>query len=239
VESGFFFTSRTSPASGRSAPPYDQNNLATHVGDDLHCVVANRAALAGALALKKEQLFFMNQVHGSTIIEIDSTSDSDAIHECDGLITKTPGVGLAVLVADCAPVLFIGATTVAAIHVGWRGLFDGIVEKALALMAHEPFALHIGATICGNCYEVADELAERAHARGFVVGRSTLASDNHSERSTLDIPQSILGIVKKQSVVEVLNAEWNGICTYENQDYYSFRRERITGRQAGVVVHGS
>lgn len=239
MESFYTFTSRTSPSPGRSLPPFHQNNLATHVGDDLDCVLANRAALASALALKKEQLFFMNQMHGSTIIEIDSASDSNVIPECDGLITKTPGVGLAVLVADCAPVLLIGATTVAAMHVGWRGLFDGIVEKALALMAHEPFALHIGATICGSCYEIADELAERAYARGFVVGRSALATDDHIQRSTLDIPRSILSIVEKQSAAEVLNAEWNGICTYESQDYYSFRRERITGRQAGVVVRGS
>ena len=135
VESRYTFTSRKFPARGTSLPPFEENNLAVHVGDDRDRVLANRGALADSLALHREQLFFMNQVHGSTILEIDGASDANMVYECDGLITRTPGIGLAVLVADCAPVLLIGRSTVAAIHVGWRGLFDGIVEKALALMA--------------------------------------------------------------------------------------------------------
>lgn len=239
VESRYTFTSRKFPARGTSLPPFEENNLAVHVGDDRDRVLANRGALADSLAVHREQLFFMNQVHGSTILEIDGASDANMVYECDGLITRTPGIGLAVLVADCAPVLLIGRRTVAAIHVGWRGLFDGIVEKALALMADEPFDVQIGPTICGTCYEVGDDLAQRAHARGFVVRPSVHASASNGARSALDIPNSILGIVRAQSATQVLTAQWSGICTYESKDHYSFRRERVTGRQAGVVVHGS
>jgi YfiH family protein len=224
---------------GASSHPYDQNNLATHVGDQLDHVLANRSALAESLRISDEQLFFTNQVHGTTIVEIDHLMKSGSIYECDGLISRVPGVGLAVLVADCAPLLLVGPRTVAAIHVGWRGLFGGIVEKAVALMAGESFAAVIGPTICGNCYEIGDDLAERAQLRGFRVGRSTRATNENEFRSTLDIPRSILSIIDDLAPNQVKEATWNGVCTFESQDHFSFRREQVTGRQAGVVVNGS
>ena len=224
---------------GASLQPYDQNNLATHVGDELERVAANRIALAQSLGISYQQLFFMNQVHGTTIVEIDKSVAPGSIFECDGLITKLPGVGLAVLVADCAPLLLMGSRTVAAIHVGWRGLFGGIVEKAVALMDGESFTALIGPTICGNCYEIGDDLAERAQLRGFRVGRSTRATNENEVRSTLDIPRSILSIIDGLAPNQVKEATWNGVCTFESQDHFSFRREQVTGRQAGVVVNGS
>jgi YfiH family protein len=196
-------------------------------------------ALAHSLHISDQQLFFMNQVHGSRIVEIDQSVSPGSTFECDGLITQQPGVGLAVLVADCAPLLLVGSRTVAAIHVGWRGLFGGIVEKALALMGGESFTALIGPTICGNCYEISDDLAARARLRGFVVGRSTRAESNNRDRSTLDIPHSILSIIEGLAPEHIHQATWNGICTFESDEHFSYRRDQVTGRQAGVVVHGS
>ena len=224
---------------GASLHPYEQNNLALHVGDDPERVAANRIALAQSLGISYQQLFFMNQVHGTTIVEIDKSVAPGSIFECDGLITQLPDVGLAVLVADCAPLLLMGSRKVAAIHVGWRGLFGGIVEKAVALMDGESFTALIGPTICGNCYEISDDLAERAQSQGFVVGHSTRSTFNNEDRSTLDIPRSILSIINGLVPDQVKEATWNGVCTFESHEHFSYRREQVTGRQAGVVFNES
>lgn len=225
MASRFLFTSRVG---GVSAPPYDQRNLALHVGDDPGKVQHNRSALARELGIGSDALFFMNQVHGTDIVEITNHSLSSDPHQCDALITRKTGIALAVLVADCAPVLLLGERTSAVIHVGWRGLFGGIVEKVIAAFAGESFRAHIGPTICGRCYEIGDELRRQAGERGFVI----------KERG-LDIPTSILNILKSSAPRELKEAEWSGICTFESAEHFSFRREKVTGRMAGVVVHGS
>lgn len=233
----YIFTSRSG---GESAPPFDGKNLALHVGDQGEAVNENRRALAISLGVDPAQLFFMSQVHGTTILEIDSASDVNEMRECDGLITSERGFGLAVLVADCAPVLLSTSHKVAAIHVGWRGLFGGIVEKALDLLLanDEASALNvkIGPTICGKCYEVGEDLAAQAKTRGFILGE-------RAGKPTLDIPRSILEIVRSRLTREKIgagsNGDWNGICTYESSEHFSFRREKVTGRQAGVIVRES
>lgn len=233
----YLFTSRSG---GESAPPFDEKNLALHVGDRADAVTENRKALASSFGIDPAQLFFMNQIHGTTILEIDSASDANEIRECDGLITSQTGLGLAVLVADCAPVLLSTSQKVAAIHVGWRGLFGGIVEKVLDLLLanDEASALNvkIGPTICGKCYEVGEDLATQAKAHGFILGE-------RGGKPTLDIPRSVLEIVRsrlaREKIIAGWNGSWNGICAYESSEHYSFRREKVTGRQAGVIVRES
>lgn len=225
MASRFLFTSRHG---GVSQAPYDQRNLALHVGDDPSDVIANRLNLAVELGIEGDALFFMNQVHGCEVIEITHDSVASSARECDALITRTPGIALAVLVADCAPVILIGERSSAVIHVGWRGLFGGIVEKVVALMAPERFRAQIGPTICGNCYQVGNELKSEAIARGFVT-----------QGETLDIPASIGKILMRVAPERLLHAEWNGVCTLESPDHFSYRRENVTGRTAGVILHGS
>jgi YfiH family protein len=236
VASTFLFTSRSH---GVSKPPFDQRNLALHVGDQPELVMKNRHDLAREIGLDPGSLYFMNQVHGSEVIQINpektgkvelasALPDAGAPRECDALITRTPGVGLAVLVADCAPVIFMGEQSSAVIHVGWRGLFAGIVEKVALLMSEERFRVHVGPTICGNCYEIGDDLRMEAVSRNFVI----------TERG-LDIPSSIAKILKSNYAEQMIEFDWNGICTFEDSEYFSFRRSGVTGRSAGVVVHGS
>lgn len=203
-------------------------NLALHVGDDPAVVRAHRAALAAQVAVAPSRLFFMAQNHGAEVIEIDGESNSEDLRECDALITRSPHTALAVLVADCAPVLLVGEQSCAAIHVGWRGLFAGIVEKVVEMMGNEPFTAHIGPTICGRCYEVGHDVLIPARERGFVTGEKSL-----------DIPASILTLLKQQSGTRLLSASWNNVCTFEGANHFSYRRERQTGRQAGVVFSGS
>lgn len=225
MKSRYFFTAR---AGGVSDPPFDQRNLALHVGDDPAAVLINRAQLASEVGVESDRLYFMNQVHGAEIIEITHHSTHMAIRQCDALYTRTPGIALAVLVADCAPVILLGERTSAVIHVGWRGLFGGIIESALALFEDESFIAHIGPTICGTCYTIGDDLHLLARERGFVTGKDTL-----------DIPQSITELLSAHAGKQLIGAEWNGICTYESDEHFSYRRDNTTGRQAGVVLHGS
>lgn len=203
-------------------------NLALHVGDNPAVVQENRGALAVALGVSPDRLFFMAQNHGSEVVEIDGGSNSEDLRECDALITRSPNTALAVLVADCAPVLLVGERTCAAIHVGWRGLFGGIVEKVIDAMGSEPFTASIGPTICGRCYEVGDDLLLLARERGFVTGEQRL-----------DIPASILALLKSYSGPRLRSASWSQVCTYESRDHFSYRRERNTGRQVGVVISGA
>lgn len=203
-------------------------NLALHVGDDPATVRAHRAALAAHVGVAPSRLFFMAQNHGADVIEIDDESNSEDLRECDALITRSPNTALAVLVADCAPVLLVGEQSCAAIHVGWRGLFAGIVEKVIEMMGSEPFTAHIGPTICGRCYEVGNDVLIPARERGFVTGEKSL-----------DIPASILTLLREEGGSRLLSAGWNNVCTFERADHFSYRREQQTGRQAGVVTSGA
>lgn len=225
MESRAIFTSRHT---GKSNAPYNSRNLALHVGDNEELVRGNRRDLAAELGVLPERLFFMEQTHGVEVVLIDEKSDNSLTVSCDAMITRTPGTALAVMVADCAPLLLVGEHTTAAIHVGWRGLFDGIVEKVIDLMAGERFRALIGPTICGKCYRIGEDLHLQAQQREFITGVDTL-----------DIPQSILKILRNESGTSLISSQWNGICTFESADHYSYRRDGITGRQAGVVIHGS
>lgn len=225
MESRAIFTSRSG---GKSGTPYGTRNLALHVGDDPELVRQNREDLAHELSIASERLFFMEQNHGVDIQIVDEASDHRKVRTCDALVTSTPQTALAVLVADCAPLLIRGERSSAAVHVGWRGLFGGIVEKVLERFAEERFSASIGATICGECYQIGEDLLSQAQERGFVTGAQTL-----------DIPRSILKILHEQSGNRLIAAQWNGICTFESNEHFSYRREGRTGRQAGVVIHGS
>jgi len=97
----------------------------------------------------------MDQCHGTKIVEI--TSGQESTTETDALITKTKGIGLAVLVADCLPVLLSSRTTIAAIHVGRRGLLSEIIEKVISRFPEDEqneIEAFIGPSICTECYEV-------------------------------------------------------------------------------------
>ena len=225
MESRSIFTSRID---GVSAPPFAERNLALHVGDDPVAVRQNRHQLAVHLGIDPSRLFFMDQVHGVDVLEINESSDASQPRQCDAMITRTPGTGLAVLVADCAPVIIHGERSSAVIHVGWRGLLGGIIEKVIDLMGQERFTASIGPTICGRCYEVGDDVLIPARERGCVVNENRL-----------DIPASILALLSATAGERMIDGKWSGVCTLESSEHFSYRRDKVTGRQVGVVVHGS
>lgn len=204
---------------GASLGVYESLNLALHVGDDPDVVAANR------LSIGKAQ--FMNQVHGDEIVVVDSIS-SDA-PTCDGLITTKPNLALAVMVADCIPLLLISKEAVAAIHVGRAGLVNQIALKAVHMMRNlGAIDIHavLGPSICGACYEVPFQMQQEViqqHPRAFATTRKGTPG--------LDLPKALIADLVSTGITY----EASPICNYEDQMYFSHRRQNPTGRFAGVV----
>ncbi len=121
----------TTRAGGVSAPPFDTFNLGDHVGDDPAAVAANRARLAAAIGLGADRVVWMHQVHGDRVEVVDTPRDS-AVDDTDALVTSTPRLALAVVTADCVPVLMADARAgvVAAVHAGRVGAQRGVVARA-------------------------------------------------------------------------------------------------------------
>jgi len=227
----------TSRHGGVSRAPYDELNLGGHVGDDVAAVETNRGRVAEAFGVSRDCLLFMNQVHGAGVAVVDGPwSAAGEVPEVDALVTADPALALAVLVADCAPVLFVdpAAGVVAAAHAGRAGMAAGVVHAVLDAMTRlgavpSRMLARVGPAICGYCYEVPVHLrAEVAAAVPESVGVT-----RHGTPS-LDVPAGVLA----QLAARVPDVAWVGPCTFESARHFSFRRDRTTGRSAGVVRAG-
>lgn len=196
---------------GVSTGPYASLNLGPYTDDDPAAVAENRrraAARAGA------ELVGVRQVHGTRV-----TEGSDPASEADGVVVRTPGLAATVLVADCLPVVVAGDGAVAALHAGWRGLADGILEAGIeALGGTAPRAvIGPGAGVC--CYEVGGEVA--AH-----FGRE------HRRGRHLDLKAAAVARLRAAGVEAVDDV---GVCTMCDARCFSHRRDGgVTGRQGGL-----
>lgn len=223
----------TSRAGGASASPYDSFNLATHVGDDPAHVSANRRRLAEVVGLDPADIVWMEQVHSNTVTVVDGPRE-EPVEATDALVTTRRGLALAVLVADCVPVLLADHTAgvAAAVHAGRMGARNGIVtrtvEKMLELGA-TPSGIQalLGPAASGRRYEVPEEMAADVESR--LPGSRT-----RTEKGTwgLDIRA---GLVRQLMSLGVTNIEADPRCTIEDPAFFSHRREGTTGRQAGLV----
>jgi hypothetical protein len=159
---------------GVSQPPYDSLNLGLHVGDDAADVVANRARAAGAFGVGLGDVVFARQVHGADAVFVDAGdagrgawAEHDAVADADVLVTSTPGVALAILVADCVPLALVdpAARVLATVHAGWRGTAAGVVGAALEAMAERGaeaarVRAWMGPGVAPERYQVTDEVRE-------------------------------------------------------------------------------
>ena len=214
------FTNRTG---GASTGAFASANLGFHVGDDPDHVTANRAQLFKEFG----QVAFMTQVHGDRVAVVEDVSDVDPT--ADALVTGIPGITLAVQVADCIPLLLISSQSVAAVHVGRKGLVNGVTLRALEVMrdmgARDILAV-VGPAICGVCYEVSEEILKEVTAL-HPAAASRSAQGNHA----LDLPAALVKVLQGQKIA----VEIAGGCTVESGDLFSYRRDGVTGRQAGLV----
>jgi YfiH family protein len=192
------------------------------VGDSPETVARNRELLSKITG----PIQFMNQVHGDEVVEVKSIGDDPT---CDALITRAPGIALAVMVADCIPLLLSSSTVVGAVHVGRRGLMNSVAVKAVDAMRKlgaDQIHAKLGPSICGRCYEVPQELADE------VVAKHPAASSlTNNLTPALDLSRALIADL----VASGVTYEASTICTLENDEYFSYRRHNITGRNAGVV----
>ncbi|GAA4353120.1 peptidoglycan editing factor PgeF [Angustibacter luteus] len=221
----------SSPAPYATAGGAGGLNLGSHVGDDPALVVANRTAVAAALGLPTDRLVVANQVHGARVVQVDGPWVG-APADADALVTTSTELALAVLVADCVPVLLAAPDdgVVAVAHAGRPGMAAGVVPAAVSAM-RDLGARHVvarlGPSVCGRCYEVPLDLREQ-------VAASQPASRTVTWTGTpaLDVAA---GVLQQLAELDVPVRQLPG-CTRESDSLYSYRRDGRTGRFAGVAV---
>jgi YfiH family protein len=218
---GTFFTDRLS---GNSSGVYASLNLGDHVGDTPEAVASNRALITAKFGPTQ----YMNQVHGNRVAIIEEVTEE--IPTADALVTGIPGITLAVMVADCIPLLFKSSYAVAAVHVGRKGLLNRVAEKAIDVMreiSDSGISAIIGPAICGKCYEVSDEIFNEV-----TKGHPDSASQTASGTPSLNLISALISDLQKLGITDIDNQSH---CTLEHDDLYSYRRDGATGRQAGLV----
>jgi len=217
----YSFTDRTG---GLSTGAFLSNNVATHVGDDQATVLANRGRLELDLGFSIQ---FMDQVHGNVVASIGSETVSAPT--ADALLTQSTGIGLAVMVADCIPLLLSNSKSVAAVHVGRKGLMNEVALatiQAMRLIDPSVISAVVGPSICGQCYEVSRDVYDDVSVK-FPLS----ASKTRDGGLALDLSRALIDQVLGHGVMVVDE----GRCTVEDENLFSYRRDGVTGRQVGVV----
>lgn len=223
----------TTRRGGVSQGSFAEANLGGHVGDDPAAVQDNRRRVAHRLGLDPKRVLYMNQVHGGEVAVVDAPW-SEKAPDVDALVTATPMLALAVLVADCTPLLMADrlAGVASAVHVGRAGLLAGVVGAALERMRSlgarpgDVFA-QIGPAVCGRCYEVTVAL-QREVSASVPSARSTTRQGTPG----LDVRA---GVRAQLAEAGVMNIDTDPACTLESPEHFSYRREKVTGRFAGIV----
>ncbi|MGH3644132.1 MAG: peptidoglycan editing factor PgeF [Mycobacterium sp.] len=223
----------TTREGGASGPPFDSFNLGDHVGDDPTAVAANRARLAKSIGLGDDGIVWMNQVHGVRVVTVDGPV-SGVVDDADGLVTTSRRLALAVVTADCVPVLMSDARAgvVAAVHAGRVGAQRGVVPRAIEAMlskgAHvEDVSVFLGPAVSGLNYEVPDAMADEVEAA--VPGSRTTTTRG---TAGLDLRS---GIARQLAELGVTAIDVDPRCTVDDPNLFSHRRGAPTGRLASLV----
>lgn len=225
---------------GSSAPPFDHFNLGAHGGDSPGTVQVNRAALRDLADLPAEPCW-LQQVHGTRVVEIDRPASDrpreplQAVAEADAAVTHDADVVLAVLTADCLPVLFCShdGQTVAVAHAGWRGLAGGVLEATVAAMGvtGDRVLAWLGPAAGPQAYEVGDEVREAflSHSGGV----SEAFQPTRAGHWLCDLYRIARLRLMKLGVRHVVGGR---ACTISQPDlFYSYRRDGQTGRMASLI----
>jgi YfiH family protein len=223
----------TTRIGGRSRAPYDELNLGERSGDDPDTVSANRAALSRLLELPAEP-FWLHQVHGARVVDAGTAG---AGPEADAAIASRPGAVCAVLTADCLPVLLCDArgTRVGAVHAGWRGMAQGVIEAAVAhLGGGAELLAWLGPAIGPGAYEVGPEV-RAALCAGLERAAQVAFSPSPSPagRWMADL-YTLARLRLRKAGVDSIHG--GAHCTFSEADrFYSYRRDGPTGRMASLV----
>jgi len=220
---------QTLRGAGCSLAPWDSFNLGDHVGDDPAQVAANRAALREHLPAEPG---WLKQVHGIATV---NPKNSPNLKEADAAFTRDPGVVCTVMTADCLPVLFCdrAGTVVAAAHAGWRGLAAGVLEATIRDMAvpADELLTWLGPAIGPSAFEVGDEV------RAVFVAHDAQAAQAFVEHGQGKWLADIYLLARQRlTTAGVTSISGGERCTFsESADFFSYRRDGVTGRMASLI----
>jgi YfiH family protein len=214
-----------------------QGNIGDHVGDDPGRVARNRAALAALVGPSEpHEWIWLRQVHGAGVhvayADSTGTRGRGPIPEADAVVTTVRRLPLAIVTADCAPLVVASDRAIGVVHAGYRGLAAGVIEATIAqvrALGPGDIRAFLGPCIRAAEYEFgAGDLAPFVARFGKVAEARTRAG-----RPALDIPAVIRVVLDRVGVVEFDDC---GICTAESDGYFSYRRDGDTGRQATIAL---
>jgi YfiH family protein len=218
----------TTRAGGVSSGKFASLNLSARVGDDPQCVARNRAILKACLPAEPA---WVGQVHGTAVIDAARATPEA---EADGIVTRDPASVCAVMTADCLPVMLSdrAGKSVGIAHAGWRGLAGGIVENVVQAMGvpSRDLIAYIGPGIGARRYEVGEDV------RKAFVDRDPAAARSFAPRQDGKYLADLCALARQRlaaaGVPEVYGGEF---CTASDGRFFSFRRDRTTGRMASLI----
>lgn len=215
---------------GTSLQPFNELNLGLHVGDETKNVLNNREILSQHLKLPSDPVW-LDQIHSTNIISInDRPIDTSA----DGSYTTEETSVCTIMTADCVPILFCDAagTKVAAIHAGWKGICNGIIEKAANLFSNpDTVFVWIGPCISGKYYEVGRDVYEQCLEHEITL--KSAFSQKNEDHWQCELAKIVKIILNNSGVGLIYEC---GLCTYKmDKLFYSYRREGVTGRTASMI----
>ena len=205
---------------GVSRSPFDSLNLGARGGDDLEAVGENRRRVARAVGFDVRRLALTRQVHGVELMRA-AANDDGVLGEADGLVTEHSGCVLGILSADCAAVAIAGAKGVALVHAGWRGLAGGIVERGVQAV-RPVWAAWVGPAIGACCYEVGPEVVAAWKRSGLPV----------ADPAHVDPRRAAVAALRAAGVDPIAAI---GGCTACGKDFFSYRRDGVTGRHGAFI----
>jgi YfiH family protein len=217
---------------GVSAAPYDSANVGDHVGDDVDAVDENRRLIADAIGIvAPTRWVWLDQVHGARV-HVAGEPTRSPLPEADAAVTKTRGLPLAIVTADCAPIALACDDAIGVVHAGHPGLEHGVIEAAVTALREigsGPVRAYLGPCIHPSRYEFGPADLERLVARfGTAVAGRTI--DGHP---AFDVPAAVRISLEECGVDAFADAD---VCTSESPDHFSYRRDSVTGRQATIVM---
>lgn len=226
----------TTRAGGVSGRPWDSLNLGSHVEDNPDNVQQNRLRLAESADLTSERIGWLNQVHGTDVVEL-TPDNVGQIAEADASYTRHPGIACAILTADCLPVVLSDSegTVVGAAHCGWRSLCGGVIENLVSAMAVAPETLQawLGPAIGPDSFEVGPEVRDAFLEYDPKAARAFKAKGARAGHFMADIYALATLRLNHLGVSSVTGG---GLCTVQDSDrFFSYRRDGQTGRMATLV----
>lgn len=228
---------------GVSAGPFREANISASVGDDLACVLANRRILMDRLGLAGRPLVSVRQAHGADVVRVTQSALEPGPPEMrslpvagDGMVARGGDLVLMVGVADCAPVLFADPerAVIGALHVGWRGLLRGAIERMADALVEAgarlgSTAVAIGPAIGPCCLSVSADVHAAIGDRHPGAATTTPAGD-----PAIDLRSAVVDALHRCRLGDITVT---GGCTRDGaEDYFSARRDGRTGVQAGIVA---